>query len=129
MYAIISVVLAFIRQFCLPNPFEQYGINSSGLIIYDWAYTVRPFILNTAASVVISAISYKIVGVYYRKNSAPVLGSILYMVFFCVHAWILHLILCVYPEEWKIAFIIFVYVLMLCLIEYIITKIKSNFLW
>ena len=65
IYTFMVIISVFVRQFVLPNPFECLG---------DYAV-----LINWAASAVIGELSYIIVGKVYRKGSAPVIGSILYL--------------------------------------------------
>ena len=65
-YFIISLIGLCIRQFLLPNPFECFGDNAA--------------LLNHIAELVIHAITYTVVGLFYVRKSAPALGSIAYTV-------------------------------------------------
>ena len=70
LYFIIAFGGAYIRQFVLPNPFEQLGIIS--------------YVINFFISGIITVISYRIVGLFYEKGSAPFIGSLLFMFVYVV---------------------------------------------
>ncbi len=59
-----------VRQFLLPNPFECFG-NSA-------------IVINWIAGFVLAPITYLVVGVFYDKGSAPVIGSVLYLIVYIV---------------------------------------------
>lgn len=64
----------FIRNFHIPNPFEsfQYGV-----------------FYNLLADIVLYPFTFIIVGMFYEKRSNPALGSLLYLLFYCVHVGLL----------------------------------------
>lgn len=64
-YGIITLISVIVRQFFLPNPFECFGDNA--------------LFINLVAEPIIHLMAYGIVGIIYRKGSAPVLGSLLYL--------------------------------------------------
>lgn len=98
-----------IRQFAIPNPFEALG---EGIIISlgDVPFTLTPEILNWIADPIIFSVTFGIVGLYYRKGSAPALGSFLYMLFYCVHIGLLYWVLSMYPTVWQMVLIGCLYV-------------------
>lgn len=75
IYGVISIISFLVRQFLLPNPFECFGD--------------RAVIINWIAGPVILLISYALVGLVYKKGSNPALGSILFLVTFCLITGIL----------------------------------------
>lgn len=80
MYKLISVISVFVRQFCLPNPFECFGASA--------------VLINWIAGLMMAPITYLIVGYLYEKGSAPVLGSLLYLLtyaLFTILLWIMGL--------------------------------------
>ena len=70
MYLIIKSLSSFIRVFYLPNPFDSL---QGGLFIN---YMIEPFLWM---------LTYRIVGLYYRRVSSPTFGSMLYLLFYTVH--------------------------------------------
>lgn len=74
MYKVISILSVFIRQFVLPNPFSDFPLGE----LYNWA-----------ATAILVPITYIIVGLFYRRGSAPGLGSFLFLVFYMIHTGIL----------------------------------------
>lgn len=85
IYTVIVIASAFVRQFVLPNPFECLG---------DYAV-----LINWAASAVIGTLSYIIVGKIYRRGSAPVIGSILYLLVFSAITGVL-LLMSIFNFAW-----------------------------
>ena len=78
LYGIISSVSLFIRHFLLPNPFKCFGDKVE--------------IINWIAEIVIQAIAYIIVGLYYEKGSNPLLGSLYFLVTYIVIVFLLWLL-------------------------------------
>lgn len=56
------------------------------------------------------AFTFGTVGIYYSSGEEPAFGSILYMVFFCIHTGILYLMSLAYPAIWLIVLIGVVYI-------------------
>lgn len=78
LYALMTIISTFVRQFYLPNPFESFGDNA--------------FIINIIAEPILHLIAYGIVGLFYSKGSAPIVGSILYLIAYALligFLWIL----------------------------------------
>lgn len=61
----MTVISVLIRQFALPNPFECFGESAA--------------LINWIAEPIMHAIAYGIVGLFYVRGSAPLLGSIAYL--------------------------------------------------
>ena len=79
MYQIVSALNGFIREEILPNPFDF--ISDNQLIVMLFTYLMGGMILHI--------ISFSMCGVLYNRGQAPVLGSIGYMMAFCLNVWIL----------------------------------------
>lgn len=65
LYALFTIISTLVRQFALPNPFECFGDNAA--------------LINLLAEPILHIIAYSIVGLFYSKGSAPLLGSIGYL--------------------------------------------------
>jgi len=76
MYKLVSGISVLIRQFCIPNPFEPRA---------------DALFLNLIAEPIMHIITYGVVGIFYKKYSAPALGSFLYLSFYCIHTGLLML--------------------------------------
>lgn len=79
------LISVFVRQFMLPNPFEQLpkriAMTLSGVEV-----ALPPALLNWLAEPVLHAITFAIVGLYYTRGIDPAaMGSLLYLLFYCVH--------------------------------------------
>ncbi len=109
LYSILSFLFWIIRQFFIPNPFEVLG-DGITLMINGTPLLLTPDTLNWIAGFGLPAFTFAIVGLYYLRGSEPAAGSILYMVFFCVHTGILHLMSLAYPAIWLIILIGVVYI-------------------
>ena len=79
MYQIISALNGFIREEILPNPFDF--ISDNQLIVMLFTCLIGGMILHI--------ISFSMCGVFYNRGQAPVLGSIGYMMAFCLNVCIL----------------------------------------
>ena len=77
MYQIISSFSSIARLLWVPNPFEPLPL----AIIINWA--VAP---------ILYVFTYRIVGLFYDAGSEPAVGSILYLVFFIIHVYLLKFI-------------------------------------
>lgn len=104
LYLTLAGIFWAIRQFFMPNPFEVLGEGIT-VTIADAPTLLSPDILNWIAGLFLPAITFGIVAWYYRKGSFPVLGSILYMIFFCIHTFILYLMSWAYPSIFLIVLI------------------------
>ena len=105
----MSTLLWFVRQFAIPNPFEVLGEGVT-VMLGETPLLLTPEILNWIAGLGLPALTFAVVGIYYSRGEFPSWGSFLYMVFFCVHTGILHLMSLAYPAVWLIVLIGVVYI-------------------
>lgn len=108
LYKKLSVLFWFIRQFCMPNPFEVLGEGVT-VVLNEVPILLTPDILNWIAGLGLPTFTFIIVGLYYISGSAPAAGSLLYMFFFCVHTGILYLMCLAYPANWLVVLISIAY--------------------
>ena len=92
----------------MPNPFEALGEGVT-VVLNEVPIFLAPNALNWVAGLGLPVFTFLIVGLYYIRRSAPATGSLLYMIFFCVHTGILYLMCLAYPATWLIALIAVVY--------------------
>lgn len=78
--------------------------------------------LNLMLGGIISAITFIIVGLFYRAKSCPPLGSILYLVFYMINNWIIKICCSFYPSKYIMLSIILCYSITLFIIRYLINK-------
>ena len=71
MYQIVSVLNGFIREEMMPNPFEFISDNPIIVLIFT----------SLIGSKILKNLAYSMCGIFYNKGDAPILGSILYMIF------------------------------------------------
>lgn len=109
MYQIIATISTLIRQFCLSNPFEALG---EGLVVNvgDGPILISPFLLNWIAEPVMHAATYAIVGVFYDRGDEPAVGSFLYLLFYCVHTFLVWLMSLAGFVTWAVVLILVLYV-------------------
>lgn len=76
-YTSVASLSYLVRSFYLPNPFENY----------EWG-----IIINLVVGAALYPITFKVVGLFYKRGYAPVLGSILYLLFYTIHTGLLVLL-------------------------------------
>ena len=79
MYQIVSALNGFIREKMMPNPFEF--ISEDQLIVKLFTYLIGGTILHI--------ISFNMCGVFYKRGSNKILGSIGYMFFYYINVKLL----------------------------------------
>ena len=78
MYYIVALISVVIRQYYLPNPYVAFvdpGIATLFNIV------IGGFILHV--------ISFTITGIYYSRGDAPVIGSLSYLIWYCINTAII----------------------------------------
>lgn len=75
--AMVAFISLFVRQCCLPNPFECFGNNGE--------------VINLIVEPVIHLLAFYLVGEVYQRGESPILGSILYLFTYAVLTGILAL--------------------------------------
>lgn len=109
MYKLIVAISILIRQFCIPNPFDALG---EGLVvnIRETSLLLPPEVLNWVAEPFMHMVTFVIVGLYYDRGSAPALGSFLYLLFYCVHTFLLWLMSLAGFSTWAVVVIVALYI-------------------
>ena len=113
IYLLMTVISTLVRQFVLPNPFECFG---------DQA-----ILINWIAEPIIHAVAYGIVGLFYIRGSAPVLGSIAYLFVYAAIVGILWLCGLFSFAWWWIAILVVAFIALIAGIMYIKDKIEGPF--
>lgn len=85
MYGLVAIISTIVRQFYLPNPFECFG--DIGLA-YNWI-----------ASLAIHPIAFALVGLFYKRGSAPAVGSFLYLIMYATITGIL-VVMSIFEFTW-----------------------------
>lgn len=102
----------------LPNPFEvlgeKFNVDLFGLVL---PMTPDLFML-LLETLVLGAITYFIVGLYYERGSAPAWGSFLYLIFYCTHIGLLQLMGKFAFNEIACGIIIALYIILHCFAVY-----------
>lgn len=109
MYKLMVIVSILIRQLYIPNPFEPLG-NRIIVHISEIPLLNLSEILNVTVEPLIYVVTFTVVGLYYKKGSAPTRGSFLYLLFYCVHIFLLWLISLLGFATWAVALILVLYV-------------------
>lgn len=80
-YGIVALLCSLARFFLLPNRFQMAA-----------DFPEHAFFVFAFAELIIHAITFAIVGLYYRKGADnPVSGSLLYLVFYFIHTGLFYL--------------------------------------
>lgn len=109
MYKLIAAISILIRQFCIPNPFDALG---DGLIVNigETSILLPPGVLNWVTEPIMHMVTFAIVGLYYDRGSAPALGSFLYLLFYCLHTFLLWLMSLAGFSTWAVVVIVVLYI-------------------
>lgn len=98
MYKLIKLASVLVRQFLLPNPFAALPNGE---------------LYNGLATIILVPITFFIVGLFYKRGSAPAVGSFLFLVFYLIHTFILMLCGVFNFNEIACAAIIVIYIAMI----------------
>lgn len=109
MYALMMTISTIVRQFCIPNPFEALGEGLT-ILVGESPILLSPTLLNWFAEPIMYLITYLVVGLYYERASCPALGSFLYLLFYCIHTWLIWLMSSAGFAIWTVVLIIVVYI-------------------
>lgn len=109
MYKLMVTISIVIRQFYISNPFDVLG---DGLVVNigETPILLSPIVLNWLAELFLPMVTFAVVGLYYDKGSAPAFGSFLYLLFYCVHIFMLWLMSLVGFTTWAVILIAVIYV-------------------
>lgn len=124
MYKLMVVIGPLIRLFCIPNPFEALD---DGLVVNigEAPVLMPPEILNWVAEPFMHMVTFGVVGLYYDRGSAPALGSVLYLLFYYVHTFMLWLMSLTGFATWAVVLIMGLYVG--C--HVILTRLKNRYFY
>lgn len=109
MYKLIAAISILIRQFCISNPFEALG-DGLGVNIGETSMLLPPGVLNWIAEPFMHAVAFAVVGLYYDRGSNHALGSFLYLLFYCMHTFLLWLMSLAGFATWAVLLIVVLYI-------------------
>lgn len=109
MYKLIALLSVLIRQFYISNPFEALG-DVVLVNIGEIPVLLPPEVLNWIAEPFIHIVTFRVVGLYYNRGRAPVVGSLLYLLFYCIHIFLLWLLSVAGFATWAIISMIVIYI-------------------
>jgi hypothetical protein len=108
LYKIIATISMLVRQFVLPNPFNNLSHNVT-VTISGIPLVLTPYILNWIAGGILPTITFAVVGIYYSRGEFPAWGSFLFMIFYIIHVGLLSLMALAQFATWAIVLIILLY--------------------
>ena len=109
MYKLIVVISILIRQFCIPNPFDALS-DSLVVTVGETPILLSSEVLNLIAEPIMHVMTFFVVGLYYDRGSAPTLGGFLYLLFHCIHMFLLWLMSLSGFSAWAVVPIIVLYI-------------------
>ncbi len=112
MYQLVSSFNSFIRNEIITNPFEYMFQNPIIAILF----------FSLFGSKVLNNIAYTMCGIFYKSRSNKVLGSIGYMIFYCINVQVL-IKLCQWFQN--ITLIMFIYMVFVIVMFIVLSKVKS----
>lgn len=112
MYQIVSTLNGFIREEMMPNPFEFISDNEVVAILFFALFGGK----------LLYKIAFDMCGVFYKRGSNKILGSIGYMFFYYINVQVL-IKLSQWFENTKLIFSIYIIFVMAMFI--VLNKIKS----
>ena len=113
MYNFVRMINALIREEIIPNPFEIISANK--IISMIFTYIIGGSILHF--------ISFNMVGIFYRKGQAPIVGSILYLFSYTFNVCLILNIHKLFPN---IIMAISIYIILVIMIFIISNKLKKS---
>ena len=124
IYKVFYIFSFLIRNFVVPNPFES--LRGQTIEINGVELTVIPEIINIFIEPILGGITYFVVGFYYSRSSGkPIIGSVLYLLFYCIHTAIIFVIFQLNRSAFLIILVITSYVFLHILIAIITSKIRK----
>lgn len=84
------LISVFIRQYMIPNPFQILGDEVTIMVNHN-TWRISTIMLNLFAELLIFWCTRIVVKLYYDNSSEAVVGSFLYLIFYCIHIFILYL--------------------------------------
>lgn len=124
IYKIFYIFSFLIRNFVVPNPFES--LRGQTIEINGVELPVIPEIINIFIEPILGGITYFVVGFYYSRSSGkPIIGSVLYLLFYCIHTAIIFVIFQLNRPALLIILVITSYVFLHILIAIITSKIRK----
>lgn len=124
IYKFFYIFSFLIRNFVIPNPFDC--LQGQTIEINGVELPVIPEVINILIEPILGGITYFVVGFYYSRSSGkPVIGSILYLIFYCIHTAFLFVIFYFNFSALSISLVIVFYVFLHILISVITSKIRK----
>lgn len=124
IYKFFYIFSFLIRNFVIPNPFDC--LQGRTIEINGVELPVIPEVINILIEPILGGITYFVVGFYYSRSSGkPVIGSILYLIFYCIHTALLFVIFQFNFSALSISLVIAFYVFLHILISVITSKIRK----
>ena len=123
MYGIVSLLSLLIRNFLLPNPFESFA--GQEISAFGTKFIIEPITANWITEAILFSITFLVVGLYYKREmKMPTLGSILFLVFYCIHTGLVYLLCRLSFSVIPCLLILAIYMFVLIFIKIRINKLK-----
>ena len=123
MYGIVSLLSLLIRNFLLPNPFESFA--GQEISAFGTKFIIEPITANWITEAILFSITFSVVGLYYKREmKMPTLGSILFLVFYCIHTGLVYLLCRLSFSVIPCLLILAIYMFVLIFIKIRINKLK-----
>lgn len=124
VYKFFYIFGFLIRNFVVPNPFNS--LQGQTIEINGLEFPIIPEIINILVEPILGVFTFIIVGLYYSRSSGkPIIGSILYLLFYCIHTAIIFVIFQLNRSTLLIILVITSYIFLLILIAVITSKIRK----
>lgn len=124
IYKVFAFISFLVRNLVIPNPFDS--LRGQTIEIGGIELPVIPEIINFFIEPILGGITYFVVGFYYSRSSGkPVIGSILYLIFYCIHTVLLFVIFHFNFSALSISLVIVFCVFLHILIAVITSKIRK----
>lgn len=124
IYKVFAFISFLVRSYVMPNPFDC--LQGRTIEINGVELPVIPEVINILIEPILGGITYFVVGFYYSRSSGkPVIGSILYLIFYCIHAALLFVIFHFNFSALSISLVIVFCVFLHILIAVITSKLRK----
>ena len=123
-YKFFYIFSFLVRNFIIPNPFDS--LQGQTIEINGVELPVIPEIINIFIEPILGGITYFVVGFYYSRSSGKsIIGSVSYLLFYCIHTAIIFVIFQLNRSALLIILVITSYVFLHILIAIITSKIRK----
>lgn len=125
-YTIVAAISEWVREYKFSSPGDIF---TGELMDMKWGPSSLQTVVAIALvapiiSSVVHKLTYNTVGIFYRKGSAPAIGSLLYLFLLWINNYVIENILCSLGVPWLLVFIVAGYLAVLVLACKVVDYIK-----